>query len=329
MIAIVGGVLSALLLASTGPLVAAALLPLAMISANLAQLPLLLVGFGLGVSASIKAGLVAIVVSAFFADLIYGAIFAAFVAVPAVLLTGVFLTARPAPGGAMAWRPLDRVAGLLCGLTAGAILAAVVLGASLDGGLFGKLTSFAAAIADGLATQYADDPAAVPVLGLANAFVAMAPYAPGILGVSWLLMSAANGALAQTFLRRAGRNVRPSPTFAEFRVPGGLSIAWGVATLAWIVLDGAAKLLAANLALVLIVPFFFAGLAVAHALAARSDLKKFILIGLYGSLAVIGLPVIGVLIAAGLVDDVANLRRRAGGARTRPAGGGPGDSNEE
>ncbi len=329
-IAISGGALSALLMASSGPLMAGSLVPLGMIPAYLAQLPLLLVGFGLGVSASVKAGLSAVLVAVLVANvnLIYGLIFAAFVAGPAVLLASVFLTVRPAPDGTMAWMPIDQAAGLLCGLALAAIMVAVVLGAGLDGGLFGQLEGFAASIADELTTPDAGEPSAL-AQELADVFVALAPYAPGIVGASWLVTLATNGALAQTILRRTGHNLRPSPALTEFRVPGWLSIAWGVATLAWIALDGAAGRLGGNLALVLIVPFFFAGLAVTHALAARFKLKTFFLVGLYGSLALIGAPVVGVLIAAGLIDDVANLRRRAGGAQGRSSGRNAGDSDED
>ena len=329
-IAISGGALSAFLMASSGPLMAGSLVPLGMIPAYLAQLPLLLVGFGLGVSASVKAGVSAVLVAVLVANvsLIYGVIFAAFVAGPAVLLASVFLTVRPAPNGAMAWMPVDDVAGLLCGLAMAAIMVAVLLGASLDGGLFGQLEGFAASIADELTTPDAGEPSAL-AQELASVIVALAPYAPGIVGASWLVTLATNGALAQTILRRTGYNLRPSPALTEFRVPGWLSIAWGVATLAWIVLDGTAGRLGGNLALVLIVPFFFAGLAVAHVLAARFNLKTFFLVGLYGSLALIGAPVVGVLIAAGLIDDVANLRRRAGGAQGRSSGRDAGDSDKD
>ena len=329
-IAISGGALSAFLMAISGPLMAGSLVPLGMIPAYLAQLPLLLVGFGLGVSASVKAGLFAVLVAALVANasLIYGLIFAAFVAGPAVLLASVFLTVRPAPDGAMAWIPVDDAAGLLCGLAMAAIMVAVLLGASLDGGLFGQIEGYAASIADELTTPAAGEPSAL-AREMASVLVALAPYAPGIVGASWLVTLATNGALAQTILRRTGYNLRPSPALTEFRVPGWLSIAWGVATLAWIVLDGTAGRLGGNLALVLIVPFFFAGLAVAHVLAARFNLKTFFLVGLYGSLALIGAPVIVVLIAVGLIDDVANLRRRAGGAQGRSSGRDAGDSDKD
>ncbi len=323
-IAIMGGALSALLMAGAGPLFGGTLTPLAMMPAYLAQFPLLLVGFGLGVPAVIKAAVAAAVASAVAANVVYGLMFAALVAAPAVLLTGVVLTRRPAPDGRLAWTTVGHTTGVLCAFAAGAIVLAAVLAGGMEGGLFGQLEKLASAIAAELSAALADG-TAVEGRELADAFVALAPYAPGIIGVSWLLMLAANGALAQSALRRAGRNLRPSPAFAEFAVPAWLSIAWGAATLAWIAFDGTVGALAANLALVLMVPFFFAGLAVVHGWAARLGVarpgtRRLVLFGLYGSLLLIRAPIVLLLMATGVIDDVANLRRHAGAVPTlRPA----------
>ncbi len=332
-IAILGGALSALLMASATPLVAGALTPLAMLPAYLSQLPLLAVGLGLGVSAAIKAGVAAAVASALAANVIYGLMFAALVAAPAVLLTGVLLTRRPAPDGLLAWAPLGHAAGVMCAFASGAIVFATVMTSGLEGGLFGQLERLAASIAAEFDAPLADNPT-ISGRELAEAFVGVAPFAPGIMGASWLFMLAANGALAQTILRRAGRNLRPSPKFTDFSVPGWLSIAWGVVTLAWIAFDGAAATLAANLVLVLSVPFFFAGLAVVHAWAARfgmarRGIKGVLLFGLYGSLVLIRTPIVLIVVAIGLIDDVADLRRRAGAHQSAVPARHPNDNDED
>ena len=332
-IAILGGALSALLMASATPLVAGALTPLAMMPAYLSQLPLLAVGLGLGVSAVIKAGVAAAVASALAANVIYGLMFAALVAAPAVLLTGVVLNRRPAPDGGLAWAPLGHAAGVMCAFAGGAIVFATAMAAGLEGGLFGQLERLAASITAEFDTAFADDPT-ISGRELAEAFAIVAPFAPGIIGASWLLMLAANSALAQTILRRAGRNLRPFPAFTEFSVPGWLSITWGVVTLAWIAFDGAAGTLAANLTLVLSVPFFFAGLAVVHAWAARfgmarPGIRAVLLFGLYGSLVLIRMPIVLILVATGLIDDVANLRRHAGALKTSLPARRPDDNDED
>ncbi len=323
-IAIMGGALSALLMAGAGPLFGGTLTPPAMMLAYLAPFPLLLVGFGLGVPAVIKAAVAAAVASAVAANVVYGLMFAVLVAAPAVLLTSIVLTRRPTPDGRLAWTTVGHTSAVLCAFAAGAIVLAAVLAAGMEGGLFGQLEKLAGAIAAELSAALADG---MPVQRreLGDAFVALAPYAPAFVGVSWLLMLAVNGALAQSLLRRAGRNLRPSPAFAEFTVPAWLSIAWAAAILARIAFDGTLGALATNVALVLTMPFFFAGLAVVHAWAARLGVarrgtKGLVLLGLYGSLMLIQMPIVLLLIATGVIDDVANLRRHAGAVPTlRPA----------
>jgi hypothetical protein len=328
-IAIAGGALSALLMASAVPLLSGAVAPLFAIPAYLSQLPLLLVGLGLGVSAAIKAGVVASVASALAADVFYGLLFAALIAVPAILVTGVVLTRRPAPDGTLAWAALGHSTAVLCAFVAGAILLAVVLGAGLEGGLFGQLERAGEMIASELNTSLGNDAAVDQERILLDMFVEIAPYAPGILGASWLLMLAVNGALAQFVLSRTGHNLRPTPALSEFSVPGWLSIAWGTSVLAWIAFDGTAGALAANLALVLIVPFFIAGLAVIHWWAARVRMRWIILAWAYGLMVFVLAPVAVLIIMIGLIDDVVNLRRGGGSVQTSHSDRDAADNDED
>jgi hypothetical protein len=132
---------------------------------------------------------------------------------------------------------------------------------------------------------------------------------PGLVVVSWLLMTIINGALAQGLLMRFSRNRRPPMRVTGVELPGWLPLAFALAAGLAAVLPDTAGFLALNVALVLAVPFGFAGLAVVHAFAGRQKARVALLVGFYLFLFLFGWPIL-VLVGLGVIEQWIGLRRR-------------------
>ncbi len=82
---------------------------------------------------------------------------------------------------------------------------------------------------------------------------------PGIVAISWMVMTLTNGSLAQGVLARFGASWRPSPDLAALALPMWIPILLAFAAGATI-LGGTSRLLGINVMIVLAVPFCLAGL---------------------------------------------------------------------
>jgi len=116
-----------------------------------------------------------------------------------------------------------------------------------------------------------------------------------------------------------GRNLRPSPAYAETTLPQWVSWPLVAAAALSLVGSGDIQFLGRNLAMVLAVPFFFVGLAVVHALARRVAYKGLILISFYVVLVLSGWAMVAVA-GIGIAEQWFGVRNRFAG----PPTGGPG-----
>jgi uncharacterized protein YybS (DUF2232 family) len=116
---------------------------------------------------------------------------------------------------------------------------------------------------------------------LKDAILRAIPFFPGSVAAFWALSVLTNAILAQGLLAKGGRNLRPSPRLREFRLPDWLS--WVLIASALIALIGSGEIeyIGRNLTLVLVVPFFFLGLAVVHTLAGLSPFPSALLSLIY------------------------------------------------
>jgi hypothetical protein len=99
---------------------------------------------------------------------------------------------------------------------------------------------------------------------------------------------------------------------ADLALPPALPMALVAAALAWAIADGALGFIGRNAAVILLVPFLFLGLAVVHAFARASRFRSWLLVSAYGSMLVLGWPVLLVAIL-GLFEQGLGLRRRIAG----------------
>jgi hypothetical protein len=281
--------------------------PGAMLLAYLAQLPLFAVAFGMGGLASLTAAGSAAVIVASVGGLIAGVLFMAASGLPVVILGQRALLSRQTADGKTEWYPLGRLLTWAVAMGAGAFaVLGLVLTLTTDGiesSLRGTLdTSLARMLAGG------EDADRQRLLDF------VVPWFPAAVVMSWLLMMAVNAALAQGVLARFGRNLRPSPEIADMELPQAMTLLLGGAGVAALFGPAALGYMGRNLFLILIVPFFFLGLGVVHAVARKfAAHKPLILVAAYAAMIVLVWPV--VLVAGlGLFDQWLGLRRRLAAA---------------
>jgi hypothetical protein len=270
-----------------------------MILVYLAQLPLFTAGLWLGTGACALAGSAAVLILAGSGSLPAMALFAALNAIPAVLLVRQSLLARTAPGNAVEWYPPGLLTAWLTALGLAAVAAALLfLGGPQD--IESELREVLAPVFDRRLEEISADPD--------HLLAVIAFILPGVIGASWMMMTATNGSLAQGVLARFGVSWRPSPDLAALGLPIWISLLLAVAAGAT-PLGGTARFLGINVMIVLAVPFCLAGLAVLHTVARRFPRPAVTLVTFYVLAAVFGWPLL-VIAVLGLLDTPLGLRRR-------------------
>ncbi|MET4700943.1 hypothetical protein ABIE65_003987 [Constrictibacter sp. MBR-5] len=276
--------------------------------AYLSQVPLFLIGFGLGLSPAVTAGVLATVVVAAAGSVYAGLLFVATSVAPLLVIVRQALLNRPAPDGTIVWYPPGHLIALLSGMAAAGILAAALAFGGGEDGLRAGVRDTLDSALQGMMQAGMDE-------AERRAFAdSLAGFFPGAIGVSWIVMMTVNGSLAQGVLSGFGRNIRPSPPLAELVLPVWPYYALGACLLFAIVASGTVGYIAGNLAIVFAVPFFLQGLGVVHALANRVSARTLSLSIFYLVLIVSGWPAL-VVTVAGLLEPFAKLRLRYGRPR--------------
>lgn len=138
----------------------------------------------------------------------------------------------------------------------------------------------------------------------------MTPLALGVGLLSWLLLLALNGILAQGLLVRFSRNLRPSPRLSQIEVPNWLAPVIAATLAVALLSDGNFGYVAQNLALLLVLPYFFLGLSVVHALTQGMQARTVVLTIFYIALIVLSIWPSMIVVALGLIEQWAGIRRR-------------------
>ncbi|MEQ8813374.1 MAG: DUF2232 domain-containing protein [Thalassobaculum sp.] len=271
--------------------------PGGMLLAVLATLPLFLVGLSWGAfhgAASGAAATFAILLSiSTTAGLYYGIVNA----LPAALL---IWQAERSPD-----RP-DRLVIMLTACAAAPILAAALYFGMQEGGLQGVIRGeLEPALIDSVV-----DPAGNTPPQWREFVEAVVGLLPAMAAMSWAMLIAINGALAQGVLRRFGKNRLPSPDIASIRLPRVMVTVFAV-TLVLAFLPGGLGFLGSNLVPVAALPLFFGGLSLMHWSLRRSGSPGLWLGMLYVLLLVFGWPAV-ILALIGLLDAIFDFRGRAG-----------------
>jgi hypothetical protein len=222
-------------------------------------------------------------------------------AAPVVVLSWQALRWRTDPAGTIWWYPPGH---LVAWLVAGA-LASIGAGAVLTLGHEGGFEGAVRAMLDELLTLLlaGDSDKSAPVATVTAALF------PGIGAATWMLVTGANGTLAQRLLVWWRRNRRPTPDIVAVGLPRWIAIAFAAALAAAFLLPGTAGYLGRNALPIFGLAFFVAGLAVIHAAARRFSAPGPIL-GLVYALILFMSPVTVAVAVLGLIEQWAGLRRR-------------------
>jgi predicted membrane protein DUF2232 len=269
----------------------------AVILVYLAQFPLFLAGLSMGAGAGAIAAGAGAAVTLVLAGALSTLFFVVVDALPAALLAQRALLWRADEAGRLWYYPPGRLAMWLSGLGVSVIVAAALWFADSPGALPEAVQSFVGR-SFGAMFEIGED-----------AQRRIADWFPGFAALSWLMMVALNGVLAQGVLARFRRSRRPSPDIAELELPRWAPAALAASVLLAVAAPGALGYVGANAAPVLALPFLFAGLAVVHALMRRFAARGPMLTAFYVVLIVFGWP-IPLIAALGFLEQWAGLRRR-------------------
>ena len=273
--------------------------PVFLLFQYLTQLPLFLVGLGLGFAPALVSSSVALVV-ALIADATLGLVFLIGYVGPTLLVVQRALLNRPAKSGALEWYPPGQLLAEASVYVLMIFLVGVIWFSGQDGGLAGVVERSMVQVLSLLGTDAAQRTAEILHEYL---FVV-----PGIMGVSWVTMMVVNAALAQWLLTRSGRNLRPSPTFTEVRLPIWLSYLLGVSILLAFLGEGVLAFAGGSMMMILMTPHFFQGAGVIHQWAYRSASSGLILVAFYLLIVFLQWPILCV-VGLGVADQWANFRR--------------------
>lgn len=225
-------------------------------------------------------------------------------ALPVVVLVRQALLNRTNDDGSVEWYPAGLLVMWLTG--AGVALLAFSFGSLLWFGSGESLEAiFAGQLTDALRLVVPDAEDAQ----LQEAAATTAQIGLGLGLDSWLMVIAANGILAQGVLGRFGRNLRPAPDITQFDLPNWLALALAATALVAMLAPGDIGFLARSLVVVLLLPYFFAGLAVVHAACRNRGARTVMLTIFYIILILFAWPA-ALVVGLGLLDQVIGLRRR-------------------
>jgi hypothetical protein len=268
------------------------------------QLPLLFIGLSLGLASAGIASLGSLGIVILFGGTIAALVFLVIQLVPALLTIRQALLSRSGENGGVEWYPPGLVLGLLV-LYAAVVMVLVLLWVRFATGSIE--TAFAAAI-DQVMDEFGATSGQAAAIG--QQIADYAAIVPGIVAVSWVLMTVINAAIAQFLALKGGQAKRPAIELAKLWLPSWCGPALALATLAALLLGGDPAFFAQGLAALFAVPFLMQGLAVVHTAVERLPAKGLALAGFYLVLLLFSWPLVVGVVLLGLLEDWAQFRRR-------------------
>lgn len=269
-----------------------------------AQLPLLMVGLGLGIYPCV----IAIATGTVLVGLVVGPwqalTFAAITSAPALIVVKLALQSRPTAGGGVEWYPPGRIIAWLSALCVAVLTAAALYYSTEPDGMEGAARSFLTAAFE----QIMQGGPKEQMERLKPVISFMARFYPAVVTTMALFVVVLNAMLAQWMVVQFRRNIRPTPAYSGIELPMWMPVGL-IASAALSLISGQIGVFGQNALIVLGAPFFFVGLAVIHSIS----------VGWPGRIAVLVLLYIGLLIffwsavlvaGLGLAEPYLALRRR-------------------
>lgn len=313
-IGILAGLASLILFLSAGTGSALALLP-----TIFNPLPIFLAGLSLGTTAAMFGAGTVFLFLLTAGGLTSAAMYLAGIGIPIIILIRQALLNRPAENeGEIEWYPAGRLLLWLVGIACG-LFALLFIGAlGQDGGLAGQATRM-------FEDMVKNNPELQQLFSDLNPDVSNEELIALIGGV-WPIMTclsiiaimAINAGLAQRWLVRLGKAIRPSPPVLTMTLPEPLLLIF-VLTAILSLFSGQLGYLGSGLSNILTIPYFLLGLTVVHVISSAWPGRSFGLTVFY--LALFLFPLIAPLIALmGMAEPWLKLKQRfASGGPDQPA----------
>jgi hypothetical protein len=227
----------------------------------------------------------------------FAALYFASYALPVSLLCRQALLSRTAANGDIHWYPGGHLVLCLLGMAGGFFLLVFVYLELFEAGLLTASRQLLSAYGEFMGSEEA-----------MQGFVKnMASSMPAIASVSWMVLMFLNAILAQALLVRFNHNYRPSPRLGDITYPFWLLPAFISAVMASY-FDGNLALLGKTLAVIGAVAYFLLGLGVLHGFFQRVSVGLPLKILFYGFVLPLIWPVSLILVAAGLMRHIKQLR---------------------
>jgi len=283
--------------------------PGAMLFVYMAPLPMMLAGLALGPTAAVLAAVAGALTAGMIGTLVAAALFVLIHGFPAWMTVRLALMNRTTEEGDVIWYPAGSVLSWIAALGGALFLGTVLL-------VMGGTSGFQTAVAEYLNLAMTLLVPDLPEEGRKQAIAMMTPLFPSVVGVTWVLMTAANAAAAQGLARRLGRALRPSPVYSALELPVWLS--WMLVASAALALTGPLmgmgeiEYMGRNLAVISAVPFFLLGVAVVRTLVKRPMFVLILIGSVYLLLLAPGMIAL-VITGIGLTEQWIGLRRRFAG----------------
>ncbi len=276
-----------------------------MVLIQLAQLPLFVVGLGLGVKPALVATVSLFVIAAAATDLLVGLAVASLFGLTATVVVRQALLRRDDGRGNVAWYPPGGLLATALGLAAGA--GALMMPAVVDLSA-AEIARTQAAVGEMMRQMGSEAPATPEGAAM---IAQLLRFVPAMFAV-WLVVSLAiNGALAQALLARFGRALRPSPRMDQLALPSWIG-AGAVVVSIGAFFPGLSGVIAGNLVILVAAGFLFAGLAGIHAALAGVPARPMALAAVY--LLLLGFaPALFAVVLLGILEPWVGLRRRFAG----------------
>lgn len=268
------------------------------------QLPLLFVGLSLGLASAGLASLGSLAIVILFGGSIAALVFLVVQIVPSLLTARQAQLNRVAEDGSVDWYPPGLILGQLV-LYAGVVMVITLLWVRWATGSIE--TAFTVAI-DEVMSQLGGGGG--ESLAIGQQIADYAAIVPGVVAVSWVLMTVINAAIAQLLALKGGQAKRPDFALAKLWLPGWCGPVLAAATLGALMLSGDLAFFAQGLAVLFAVPYLMQGLAVVHSAVERLPAKRLALTGFYLVLVLFSWPLVVGVVLLGLLEDWAHFRRR-------------------
>lgn len=249
--------------------------PGALLFVYMATLPIFLVALSMGPALAMVACTAGLFVAFLMGGIFNAGSFGLLHAFPAWIVSKNSLRQEINADGVTVWTPMGQVLGLLAMACSAIIILASLYIADGDGGIQSVVRAHLSEVFSVMAL----DLGGVGTQSLIDTLVALFP---GAMGAAWFLMTIVNALVAQSILVKSTNNIRPTPTFSALTLPHWVVVPMLVAGLVSLLTSGDVHYMAQNLTMILAIPYFFLGVAVAHwAIGHVKNFRTPLFIGFY------------------------------------------------